>query len=65
MLDNIVCSESENGFWEIINVKEENRVELLFYPIDNSTNNEDANTHLTIKLSKEQLEDLILFCKNI
>lgn len=60
--DMAVC-ESEDGFWEIINI--EDRLELLFFPFEKPKDNKEANTHLTIKLSKNQLNDLLNFTQRM
>lgn len=57
-----IC-ESEEGFWEIINI--DNSLELLFFPIESPKNSPDANQHLTIKISKKQLDDLLNFAQRL
>lgn len=64
-IDNIANAESEESFWEINNITEEGRLELLFFPFENPKNNEELITHLTIKLSRKQLEDLFNFCQRM
>lgn len=64
-IDEIANAESEKSFWEINNITEEGRLELLFFPFENPKNNEELNTHLTIKVSRKQLDDLFEFCKRM
>lgn len=64
-LDEIANAESEESFWEINNIDEEGRLELLFFPFENPKDNVELNTHLTIKVSRKQLDDLFEFCERM
>lgn len=64
-IDELANAESEESFWEINNITEEGRLELLFFPFENPKDNQELNTHLTIKLSRKQLDDLFDFCQRM
>lgn len=64
-LDEIANAESHESFWEINNIEEEGRLELLFFPIENPKDIEESNTHLTIKVNRKQLDDLFEFCERM
>lgn len=61
-------SESEDGTWDFVNNCDEigNDIRLMFFNYENQgTNEEVLKEHITLKLTKDQLESLLEFCNKL